>query len=189
MWGAFLIFSAKNISTLDFRHTRRLNESLTNDFVKLTMLWTTGPLCLKVLWVNKDYYGKSISVSICRGVSSKSYLLPSFICFFWKVGKMQIQHFVLWPMKCYLLYIAVFQGPIVLFNAKNHWSAPRTVILNRAMDQGFGFSVRGDSPVKVADIEPGSVAEVRCCKTLKIQTLKEIDLITPKFEQSDFSVE
>ena len=37
------IFSAKNISTLDFRRTRRLNESLTNDFVKLTMLWTTGP--------------------------------------------------------------------------------------------------------------------------------------------------
>ena len=37
------IFSAKNISTLDFRRTRKLNESLTNDFVKLTMLWTTGP--------------------------------------------------------------------------------------------------------------------------------------------------
>ena len=49
MWGAFALqklltfFSAKNISTLDFRRTRRLNESLTNDFVKLTMLWTTGP--------------------------------------------------------------------------------------------------------------------------------------------------
>ena len=50
MWGAFAkaphIFSAKNISTPDFRRTRRLNESLTNDFVKLTMLWTTGPRCL-----------------------------------------------------------------------------------------------------------------------------------------------
>ena len=33
------IFLAKNISTLDFRRTRRLNESLTNDFVKLMMLW------------------------------------------------------------------------------------------------------------------------------------------------------
>ena len=43
MWGAFAVFSAKNISRLDFRRTRRLNESLTNDFVKLTMLWTTGP--------------------------------------------------------------------------------------------------------------------------------------------------
>ena len=37
------IFSAKNISTLDFRRTRRLNESLTDDFIKLTMFWTTGP--------------------------------------------------------------------------------------------------------------------------------------------------
>ena len=45
MWGDFAphIFSSKNISTLDFRRTRILNESLTNDFVKLTMLWTTGP--------------------------------------------------------------------------------------------------------------------------------------------------
>ena len=41
------------------------------------------------------------------------------------------------------------------------------MILNRANDQGFGFSVRGDSPVKVADIEPGSVAEVtkKACQT------------------------
>ena len=45
-----LIFSAKNISTLDFRRTRRLNESLTNDFVKLTMLWTTGPWMLNESW-------------------------------------------------------------------------------------------------------------------------------------------
>ena len=37
------IFSAKNISTLDFRCTRRLNETSTKDFVKLTTLWTTGP--------------------------------------------------------------------------------------------------------------------------------------------------
>ena len=48
MWGAKAphIFSAKNISTLDFRRTRRLNESLTNDFIKLPMLWTTGPRIL-----------------------------------------------------------------------------------------------------------------------------------------------
>ena len=38
-----LIFCRKNISTLEFRRTRRLNESLTNYFVKLTRLWTTGP--------------------------------------------------------------------------------------------------------------------------------------------------
>ena len=52
MWGAF---AAKNISTLDCSHTRRLNESLTNDFVKLTMLWTTGP------WLLRTYSSRSMS--------------------------------------------------------------------------------------------------------------------------------
>ena len=51
MWGA------KNISTLDFRRTRRLNESLTNDFVKPTMLWTTGPWCLNI----HDFYGNNFT--------------------------------------------------------------------------------------------------------------------------------
>ncbi|XP_045191422.1 rhophilin-2-B-like [Mercenaria mercenaria] len=50
-------------------------------------------------------------------------------------------------------------GPIAVFNSKNYWTAPRTVALHRPSDQGYGFSVRGDCPVKVADIEPGSVAE------------------------------
>ena len=50
-------------------------------------------------------------------------------------------------------------GPISIFNARNEWSAPRSVILKKNHDQGFGFSVRGDSPVRIAEIEPGSVAE------------------------------
>ncbi|KAJ8307764.1 hypothetical protein KUTeg_014685 [Tegillarca granosa] len=50
-------------------------------------------------------------------------------------------------------------GPISIFNAKNEWSVPRTVVLEKSTTQGFGFSVRGDSPVIVADIETGSVAE------------------------------
>lgn len=50
-------------------------------------------------------------------------------------------------------------GPVMIFNAKNQWTIPRVVTLNRQTDQGFGFSVRGDCPVKVADIERGSVAE------------------------------
>ncbi|KAK6186398.1 hypothetical protein SNE40_008440 [Patella caerulea] len=49
-------------------------------------------------------------------------------------------------------------GPISIFNAKNEWSPPRLVSLNRDQGQGFGFSVRGDSPVIIADIEPDSVA-------------------------------
>ncbi|KAK7114719.1 rhophilin-1-like [Littorina saxatilis] len=49
-------------------------------------------------------------------------------------------------------------GPIAIFNSKNQWSAPRAVVLQRQPTEGFGFSVRGDSPVIVADIEPDSVA-------------------------------
>ena len=52
------------------------------------------------------------------------------------------------------------QGPIAIFNSKNQWAAPRTVVLRRLPTEGFGFSVRGDSPVIVADIEPDSVAGV-----------------------------
>ncbi|PVD20306.1 hypothetical protein C0Q70_18460 [Pomacea canaliculata] len=49
-------------------------------------------------------------------------------------------------------------GPIAIFNSRNQWSPPRTVVLQRSPSEGFGFSVRGDSPVIVADLEPESVA-------------------------------
>lgn len=49
-------------------------------------------------------------------------------------------------------------GPIAIFNSRNQWAAPRTVVLRRTPTEGFGFSVRGDSPVIVADIELDSVA-------------------------------
>lgn len=52
------------------------------------------------------------------------------------------------------------QGPMTVFNAANDWSAPRTVVLERKPSEGFGFSVRGDSPVSVADMEEDSVAAV-----------------------------
>jgi len=58
------------------------------------------------------------------------------------------------------LTILPTQGPIAIFNAKSNWSAPRNVTLTRPPVQGYGFSVRGDCPVKIAEIEPGSVAEV-----------------------------
>ncbi|CAG5118373.1 unnamed protein product, partial [Candidula unifasciata] len=49
-------------------------------------------------------------------------------------------------------------GPIKVFNAANDWSAPRTVVLDRQPTEGFGFSVRGDAPVVIADVEDNSVA-------------------------------
>lgn len=54
----------------------------------------------------------------------------------------------------------LFQGPIKIFSAKTQWSAPRTVTLQKR-PEGFGFSVRGDMPVIVADVESQSVAEVK----------------------------
>lgn len=53
-------------------------------------------------------------------------------------------------------------GPIAIFSAKRHWTAPRLVQLHRGRTiEGFGFSVRGDAPVIIAVIETGSLSEVR----------------------------
>ncbi|CAH0550200.1 unnamed protein product [Brassicogethes aeneus] len=51
-------------------------------------------------------------------------------------------------------------GPIAIFSAKRHWTAPRLVQLHRGRtSDGFGFSVRGDAPVIVAIVETNSIAE------------------------------
>ncbi|KAG8326368.1 Rhophilin-2 [Homalodisca vitripennis] len=50
-------------------------------------------------------------------------------------------------------------GPVAIFSAKHHWTAPRSVQLHRGDgDVGFGFSVRGDSPVIIAGVDHGSLA-------------------------------
>lgn len=53
-------------------------------------------------------------------------------------------------------------GPVAIFSAKHHWTAPRSIQLQRAnnSDTGFGFSVRGDAPVIVASVDSGSLAQV-----------------------------
>lgn len=52
-------------------------------------------------------------------------------------------------------------GPIAIFSAKKHWTAPRSVQLHRGRTtEGFGFSVRGDAPVIIAVVEPDSLSEV-----------------------------
>ncbi|XP_071443196.1 rhophilin-2-like, partial [Hetaerina americana] len=64
-------------------------------------------------------------------------------------------------------------GPVAIFSAKHHWTAPRNVQLRKGGggeggvegeggtpgDAGFGFSVRGDAPVIVAGVDPGSLAD------------------------------
>ena len=51
-------------------------------------------------------------------------------------------------------------GPVAVFSAKHHWTAPRTVQLRKKDDEGYGFSVRGDAPVVIAGVEHGSLADV-----------------------------
>ncbi|GLG97947.1 Regulator of G-protein signaling loco [Gryllus bimaculatus] len=50
-------------------------------------------------------------------------------------------------------------GPVAIFSAKHHWTAPRSVQLQRAGADGFGFSVRGDAPVIVAGVDQDSLAD------------------------------
>ena len=51
-------------------------------------------------------------------------------------------------------------GPVAVFSAKHHWTAPRTVQLRKKEEEGYGFSVRGDAPVVIAGVEHGSLAAV-----------------------------
>ena len=51
-------------------------------------------------------------------------------------------------------------GPVAVFSAKHHWTAPRTIQLRKKEDEGYGFSVRGDAPVVVAGVETDSLADV-----------------------------
>lgn len=51
-------------------------------------------------------------------------------------------------------------GPVAIFSAKRHWTAPRLVQLHRGKQtEGFGFSVRGDAPVMISIVESNSLAE------------------------------
>ena len=53
-------------------------------------------------------------------------------------------------------------GPIAIFSAKRHWSAPRLIQLHRGdnCNDTFGLTVRGDAPVIVAAVEKNSLADV-----------------------------
>ncbi|XP_044309204.1 rhophilin-1 isoform X1 [Varanus komodoensis] len=48
-------------------------------------------------------------------------------------------------------------GPLSVFSAKNKWHPPRTVQLVRG-ESGFGFTLRGDSPVLIAGVVAGGCA-------------------------------
>lgn len=50
-------------------------------------------------------------------------------------------------------------GPNHIFCANCAWSAPRTIHLEKDAKQGYGFSIRGDAPVRVNKVEPDTNAE------------------------------
>ncbi|XP_019409141.1 PREDICTED: rhophilin-1 isoform X2 [Crocodylus porosus] len=49
------------------------------------------------------------------------------------------------------------RGPLTVFSAKNKWHPARKVHLVRG-ESGFGFTLRGDSPVLIAGVIPGGCA-------------------------------
>ena len=63
-------------------------------------------------------------------------------------------------------------GPVAIFNARHFWSAPRAVKLRKREHEGYGFSVRGDSPVIVAGVDHRSLAEVGVKSKLGLRTLE-----------------
>lgn len=58
------------------------------------------------------------------------------------------------------LSLASSQGPLSVFSTKNRWQLVGPVHMTRGED-GFGFTLRGDSPVLVAAVVPGGQAEVK----------------------------
>lgn len=59
-----------------------------------------------------------------------------------------------------LMLVVLFQGPSHIFCASHLWTAPRIVHLTKDPKQGYGFSIRGDAPVRVNKVEPSTNAEV-----------------------------
>ena len=51
-------------------------------------------------------------------------------------------------------------GPVAVFSAKHHWTAPRAIQLRKKEEEGYGFSVRGDAPVVIAGVEQNSLADI-----------------------------
>ncbi|XP_059830611.1 rhophilin-1 isoform X1 [Hypanus sabinus] len=49
-------------------------------------------------------------------------------------------------------------GPLSVFSIKNRWSSVREIHLEKS-DKGFGFTLRGDSPVLIAGVVPDGCAD------------------------------
>lgn len=59
------------------------------------------------------------------------------------------------------------QGPLSVFSTKNRWQLVGPVHMTRG-EGGFGFTLRGDSPVLIAAVVPGGQAEVKAPHSLML---------------------
>ena len=57
-------FSGKNVTTMDFFHTVKRNESSTNDFDKQTIIKTTGPGFIQLQFEEIGYTGIILRITI-----------------------------------------------------------------------------------------------------------------------------
>ena len=55
----------------------------------------------------------------------------------------------------------MLQGPISVFSAQNEWTIPRTIGLTKDDENGFGFTIMGDNPSRVVEVEADSSAQVK----------------------------
>lgn len=52
------------------------------------------------------------------------------------------------------------QGPVSVFSARTEWTAPRLMTLTKDDVCGFGFTIKGEAPSVIVEVEPDSPADV-----------------------------
>jgi hypothetical protein len=68
-------------------------------------------------------------------------------------------------------------GPLKVFSSENDLSPPITCTLRKqSSEQNYGITLKGDQPVRVSHVEPGSFAHV--CLSLSLS--QNINIITNK---------
>lgn len=83
--------------------------------------------------------------------------------------RLRVPRALLLHRKVLSLFLLCPQGPLSVFSAKNKWYPVRRVHLRRG-ENGFGFTLRGDSPVLIAGVIPGGCAAVSTRRLLEVGT-------------------
>ena len=119
MWVAFAvcsakathIFSAKNIRILYIESAKTVYEMALNEFVKLTMLWTTGPKCFSYQNFSQKKKKKKKALTFHANCPKKKKRLWHFMQIVWRQFA--------WYAKAYFLgKIRKIQSTLVISNTK-----------------------------------------------------------------------